>query len=379
MLAGAAWKGPGRHHDDSPPPRFTKRISPQLRSLVLAAAILLTVFLLSRSFNVGTREIEQTTRQSLHVINKLAPAAWRGQQSQVTKVTALFGQENELYEAAIRSHDEHDRLHGYGMKVLRERIVNNYWSKPAYLLSLIVEELAKPVEERTGWVMWLGPDIILLNSHIPLEIFLPPAGFEHIHFLGTHDTDGLNTGAFFLRVHEWSARMLVEVLAMPANTPALEHAPDKDKMAMELVLTDTAWRKEVLYQPRTWYNAYQLDVDHFEGKRGDLLVHFHALEGDKWSAMSRYLTQVALRNSTWNVPLGMTTYESEVHEYWDRIRQAEALLDVAELRIADAGVEVAAKRLGYAYHFEADIEQVMHEAMDALKEALGILEGQKVV
>lgn len=70
------------------------------------------------------------------------------------KVTGLYGQDNELYEAAIRSHDEHNELHGYGMSVLREKIVNGHWSKPAYLLSLLVQELAKDEEERAEWMMY---------------------------------------------------------------------------------------------------------------------------------------------------------------------------------------------------------------------------------
>jgi hypothetical protein len=39
------------------------------------------------------------------------------------------------------------------MKVLREKIVNKYLSKPTYLLSLIVAELAKAEESRTEWLM----------------------------------------------------------------------------------------------------------------------------------------------------------------------------------------------------------------------------------
>ncbi|KAK6390078.1 hypothetical protein LTR65_005891 [Meristemomyces frigidus] len=359
-------------------PRLTKRllITPQVRSLVLAAVLLGTLFFLLQTLNVGARELEHTTRQSLQVINNFAPAAWRGQRPPVMKVTALFGQANELYEAAVRSHEEHNRLHGYELKVLRERIVDNFWSKPAFLLSLVVEELARPEGERTGWIMWLGPDIILLNPHVPLDIFLPPADYAHVHFLGTHDTAGLNTGAFFLRVHEWSVRLLIEVLSLPKHEPALEHAVDKDQMALEMLLTAASWRQQVVYMPRTWFNAYQLDVDKFEGKRGDLLVHFHDLEGDKWSAMSAYLAQVALRNSTWSRPLATTTYASEIDEYWERVRNAERLLDVAERHSADKGVEEAAKRLGYAFHFEADIEKVMHQAMDGMKEALGIVEGR---
>ena len=70
------------------------------------------------------------------------------------KVTGLYGQHgNELYEAAVASHGEHDRLHGYEMKVLREKIVNGHWSKPTYLLSLLVQELAKGKDERAEWIM----------------------------------------------------------------------------------------------------------------------------------------------------------------------------------------------------------------------------------
>lgn len=226
-------------------------------------------------------------------------------------------------------------------------------------------------------IRWLGPDIILLNPHVPLELFLPPDDYDHIHFVGTHDTEGLNSGAFFLRVHEWSVRLLIEVLSMPKNDPSLQHAIGKDQMALEMVLTAPNWRQQVVYQPKTWFNAYQLGVDHFEGKRGDLLVHFHDLEGDKWSAMSAYLAQVSLRNNTWSVPLGMTTYQYEIDEYWDRIRNTERLLNLAERHMDDHRVEEAAKRLGYAFHFEADIEKVMHEEMDLLKVVLGIVEGER--
>jgi hypothetical protein len=117
------------------------------------AAVIVSLWILSQSFHVGPQEIQDSTRRSFQVINNFAPATWRGDPPRVTKVTSLFGNENELYEAAIRSHDEHNRLNNYEMRVLRERIVNNYWSKPTYLLSLLVAELAKPEEDRTEWLM----------------------------------------------------------------------------------------------------------------------------------------------------------------------------------------------------------------------------------
>ena len=150
---------------------------------------------------------------------------------------------------------------------------------------------------------------------------------------------------------------------------------------MEKILMSPEWHDQVLYQPRTWFNAYQLNSTAFEGNPGALLVHFHDLDGgDKWSSMATYFDQIALRNSTWSLPLGLTTYESEVREYWDRVRKAGILLQRAEaMNGKDGVVDHAAKRLEHAVRYEADVETEMHGASDALKEALGVREGEKVV
>jgi len=43
-------------------------------------------------------------------------------------------------------------LHGYQMQVLRQRIHASFLAKPAYLMSVLVEELAKPWDERVQWL-----------------------------------------------------------------------------------------------------------------------------------------------------------------------------------------------------------------------------------
>ena len=73
--------------------------------------------------------------------------------SRVAKVSMLYGEENRLYERAIRSHKAHDEKYNYPFHVLREDVAGGYWNKPSYLLSLVVAELAKPVKERTEWLM----------------------------------------------------------------------------------------------------------------------------------------------------------------------------------------------------------------------------------
>lgn len=328
-----------------------------------------------RSLSIATAAHEEPSRSPFQLIETFTPNSWHSDVPRIVKATSLFGHGNELYEAAIKSHDEHNRRNRYHMSVLRERIVNNYLSKPAYLLSLLVSELAKPANARAEWLMWLGPDVILLNPQIPLEIFLPPDDFDHMHFLATHDSDGLNGGVFFLHVHEWSVKLLIEIMALPRNHPALKQAAEKDELSMEMVVTSEHFRGHATYQPRRWYNAYQLSVAEFEGQPGDLLVHFHDLEGDKWSAMANALGQLSRKNSTWSVPLAMTTYESEIAEYWGRLRKARKLLQQAEKRRREDEVDGAAKRLEYAVNYEADLESVMNSSIDNLKKALGIKEG----
>lgn len=126
----------------------------QFRTFALTAAALITLFLLLQSLSFSSETIDETKRSSLQVVSSFTPSSWRtATSSRIMKVTALFGEPNELYEAAVRTHEEHDSLHGYDLKILRERIVGNFWSKPAYLLSLVVTELAKPEEDRTEWLM----------------------------------------------------------------------------------------------------------------------------------------------------------------------------------------------------------------------------------
>lgn len=39
------------------------------------------------------------------------------------------------------------------MHILRQDIAVGFWNKPSYLMHMIINELAKPVGERTEWLM----------------------------------------------------------------------------------------------------------------------------------------------------------------------------------------------------------------------------------
>lgn len=73
--------------------------------------------------------------------------------SVVGKVHAIFGEPNPTYERALRLHQAHAERNGHPMFVLRRRILSGLWSKPAFILSVILQELEKPEESRLKWLM----------------------------------------------------------------------------------------------------------------------------------------------------------------------------------------------------------------------------------
>lgn len=72
---------------------------------------------------------------------------------QVGKVHACFGGCNPTYDRALRGHEEHSERMGHPMFVLREKVLSGLWSKPAYILGIILAELALPEEERLKWLL----------------------------------------------------------------------------------------------------------------------------------------------------------------------------------------------------------------------------------
>lgn len=115
----------------------------------------------------------------------------------VGKLTASFGTPDPIYEATIASHLPHNELYGYPHYVLREHMIRGLWAKHGFLLTVLGAELSKPSDQRLEWLMWHDRDVVLMNAQIPLSIFLPPRGFEHVNLVVAKDRNGLNNGLFF--------------------------------------------------------------------------------------------------------------------------------------------------------------------------------------
>jgi hypothetical protein len=139
------------------------------------------------------------------------------------KITATFGEPDPPYENAIASHKLHNEIHGYPHFILREQMLRGLWSKHAYIMSIIGNELAKSESERLKWVLWHDRDTVLMNPQIPLDIFVPPSpAFDHIHLLVTNDRNGLNNGVFLARVSAANLKFFASALSIREYQPEIQ-------------------------------------------------------------------------------------------------------------------------------------------------------------
>ena len=63
---------------------------------------------------------------------------------------------NSIYERSIDTHIKHGEQWGVPTHILRHDIVEaGFFNKPAYILGLIIEEMAKPYGKRAEWIVYV--------------------------------------------------------------------------------------------------------------------------------------------------------------------------------------------------------------------------------
>jgi len=174
---------------------------------------------------------------------------------------------------------------------------------------------------------WVDADTVITNPNIPLDIFLPPEQFPHLHLLVTADPHGLNNGIFFLKVHPWSVGLLSAVIAYPTfrSNQKLEW---RDQSALEALVKDKKFRGNFAILPQRWFNSYQAERDGsrklpFQFMAGDLLVHFPGVP-DRDARMKHYLDRAEHHPTAWEVPLESTEYLNETKGFWAEQQRALA-------------------------------------------------------
>ncbi|KAK2744273.1 hypothetical protein FQN57_004358 [Myotisia sp. PD_48] len=248
-------------------------------------------------------------------------------QRKIGKVTMLFGERKQTFEKALVTHQEHSHRLGYPLFILREPLIDGVWNKPAFMIRLLLQELERPLDQRLEWLFWFDADSVLMNPNMPLETFLPPTDLTHVHLLISKDWNGLNYGAFFLRVHPWSVDLLSANIAYRTMRPGVDLFWHEQSALVNILKENSKMAESVVYCPLRWFNAYARSADgkslnphsptKFQVHPGDLLVHFPGTAPDKLdSTLGPYLAIAQSHQAEWELPLENTGYIEQTTLFW---------------------------------------------------------------
>ncbi|KAK3330726.1 galactosyl transferase gma12 mnn10 family protein [Apodospora peruviana] len=305
---------------------------------------------------------------------------------------------------AFLSHQRHNQRHGYTHYIAANEAVSGLiehdrqhrpkgaWTKPAYILSLLVAELQKPEEERLKWLFWFDADTLIMNPYTPLEIFFPPedaAGVENVDLLITKNWDGLNSGVFALRVSPWSASFMSAVLAYPIYETARQKKDRfRDQSAFQFLLTDKEsplaetpmkGHDHWVEVPMRWFNSLPVNnafykngswvfgknmteglfddgtedvyddghggkVQPWKVMRGDMVVHFAGSSYVRDSWMEPWVERAEAELPEWANATTQKTLKEEVQAFWNETNE-KMVVDRAKSDIEEKAKKKEQERL----------------------------------
>ncbi len=216
-----------------------------------------------------------------------------------------------------------------------------------------------------------------MNPTTPLEIFLPPvdnANLTGVNLLMASNWDGLNSGAFALRVNPWCVSLLSAVLAYPIyHADWLVTDRFRDQSAFQwllagsdspLVATPTRGREHWAEIPMRWFNSipfnnafavdgdwifnHNMTADLFDSgtkkvyndglggfvqpwkvMQGDMVVHFAGSSGVRDSWMAPWLDRAEKQLPVWNNSTKKVSFQKEAGRFWKRVGDQMGRLKLA--------------------------------------------------
>jgi len=335
-----------------PRTRSCRELAPKLYRLLSWAALILALFLifeaaheLARPSSTKTTPPNSHTQQpdknyADHLRGIASKLTWASQEpdplyiykplgsegeqfpsserAKIGKCTVLFGSHAYAYHAALDTHVKHNQLHHYPAYVLDRSIQDDLWSKQAAILEILLLEMEKPAEDRLQWLAWFDADHMIINPSVPLEAFLPPPDMAGVQALFARDWNGLNDGAFMIRVSAWSIELMTAVLAYRVWFPDVS-LPWSEQSAMQIVLGEDDFVKGAVYVPPRWFNAYPDGDPLYKVQPGNMGLHFAGV-GNKGEAMEEWLYKVEKDKAEWVVPLDRSNLTSQIRWFWDGVK-----------------------------------------------------------
>jgi hypothetical protein len=255
-------------------------------------------------------------------------------------VSVNYGPQNVTYQSSLGTHLRYATLHDLKMHVLCTPIVDHLWNKPAFILSLLLREMAKPPQQRLQWIFWADRDSMILDQCRSLEEFLPPpkkSGSKNkreapedennVNLLATEDWNGLNNGVFLLRVGDWAIDLFTAILAFRYYRPYVD-LPFTEQSAMGIVMKEPQFKKKVRIVPQHWFNAYpkgkaqdfrdrktEDGLEKYHARRGDFLLHFAGIS-HRDKAIEEWTKLLEESEIIWPKEVVQRDVAREVAQFW---------------------------------------------------------------
>lgn len=166
-----------------------------------------------------------------------------------------------------------------------------------------------------------------MNQEVPLEVFIPPSDFEHIHYIAGRDWNGLNAGVLIFRISQWTFNLLSRTMTYKHYHPNENYVFEEQAVFALLTEKEDEFKKGMIYVPRNWFNAYFYLLN--EAKPGLLLTHFPHPDY-KWHIIEWLKILKSDKNGkaapVYNKPLDKTDYPAEIKRFWQVKRRADKAL-----------------------------------------------------
>ncbi|KAH8749847.1 hypothetical protein F5882DRAFT_525098 [Hyaloscypha sp. PMI_1271] len=285
---------------------------PRLIKVALLGILLVGLWI--RTSNISPGRILAQASVPAHKTSFKLEGNTNPRESAVGKVHAVFGELNPTYERALRLHEAHSLQMGHPVFILRERILSGLWSKPAFVLATILQEMSKPEDVRLKWLLWVDADVVVMNPQIPLDVFIPPSPeFDYVNLLATGDRHGLNDGCFLIKIKDWSVKLLSGVISFHHFKP------------------ERYWRRAVVKVPQYWFNAYLPDQNEghslrpHEFRPGGLQIHFAGnRDGKRPEHMASWMNIAEQQLPEFRKPVEDTSLPDEIRKFWGHLSERRA-------------------------------------------------------
>lgn len=218
----------------------------------------------------------------------------------------------------------------------------------------------------TYFCSWFDADTVIVNPHIRLETFLPPADqiLDTSHLLLTENWDGINAGVFPIRVSSWSINLLSAWASYSSIHPD-EFLYFRDQTALwHLLDQNQHFKSNYSIVPHRWFNSFPInsafdsngtwiyatamtpdEFDHGDAihdlqpwkiLKGDMVVHFAGAK-QRMSWMEPWLERTQMYLPQWSSSVYQKTRTQEAEAFWrqEKLNMKERQEEQHRQRVAE--------------------------------------------